>query len=118
MASPISSVLRQGLFKGKVAIVTGGATGIGNAITKELLFLGSSFVHSIRLSKKVFTSGCDVVIASRKWDRLSAAATELNRRFPAENKKDRCLPVLCNIRKEDEVMEILDKRSFLGSIVR
>lgn len=36
----ISSVLRQNLFKGKVAIVTGGATGIGNAITKELLYLG------------------------------------------------------------------------------
>uniref|UniRef100_A0A914V3Y8 Peroxisomal trans-2-enoyl-CoA reductase n=1 Tax=Plectus sambesii TaxID=2011161 RepID=A0A914V3Y8_9BILA len=92
MSSPISSVLRKGLFQGKVAIVTGGATGIGSAITKELLFLG-----------------CDVVIAARKADRLSTAAAELNRRFPAENKKDRVLPVVCNIRKEDEVKHLMQR---------
>lgn len=34
------SVFRPGLFKGKVAVVTGGATGIGRAITQELLSLG------------------------------------------------------------------------------
>ena len=33
-------VFRPGLLDGRVAIVTGGATGIGKAITKELLFLG------------------------------------------------------------------------------
>lgn len=34
------SVFRPGLFKGCVAIVTGGATGIGRGITYELLTLG------------------------------------------------------------------------------
>jgi peroxisomal trans-2-enoyl-CoA reductase len=34
------SVFRPGLFSGKVALVTGGGTGIGKAITKELLTLG------------------------------------------------------------------------------
>ena len=38
--SRVSSVFRPALFKGKTAIVTGGATGIGSAITKELLYLG------------------------------------------------------------------------------
>ena len=35
-----SSVFRTGLFNNKVAIVTGGGTGIGKAITAELLQLG------------------------------------------------------------------------------
>ena len=36
----VNSVFRKGLFKGKSAIVTGGGTGIGKAITQELLYLG------------------------------------------------------------------------------
>ena len=36
----VSSVFRPGLFSGKSAIVTGGGTGIGKAITHELLYLG------------------------------------------------------------------------------
>ncbi len=35
-----SSVFKAGLFNSKVAIVTGGGTGIGKAITSELLQLG------------------------------------------------------------------------------
>ena len=36
----LSSIFRKGLFNGKVAIVTGGGTGIGQAIALELMYLG------------------------------------------------------------------------------
>uniref|UniRef100_A0A673LGN0 Peroxisomal trans-2-enoyl-CoA reductase n=1 Tax=Sinocyclocheilus rhinocerous TaxID=307959 RepID=A0A673LGN0_9TELE len=60
-----SSVFKAGLFNHKVAIVTGGGTGIGKAITSELLQLG-----------------CSVVISSRKLDRLESAAEELTQKIP------------------------------------
>ena len=40
------SVFRQGLLSGKTAIVTGGGTGIGRAITQELVSLGWYFIIS------------------------------------------------------------------------
>ena len=53
-------MFRAGLLRGRAAIVTGGGSGIGKAITAELLSLG-----------------CSVLIASRKRDRLEAAAAAL-----------------------------------------
>nr|XP_033506781.1 peroxisomal trans-2-enoyl-CoA reductase [Epinephelus lanceolatus] len=80
-----SSVFRPGLFNHKVAIVTGGGTGIGKAISAELLELG-----------------CSVVISSRKVERLEAAAQEMRQRIPASSPA--CVtPLPCNIRNEDEV---------------
>ena len=73
------SVFRKGLFAGKVALVTGGGTGIGKAITTELL-----------------TLGCKVVIASRSMDKLNEAAKDLEH-------LGNVLPLQCNIRKEEEV---------------
>ncbi|XP_074884808.1 peroxisomal trans-2-enoyl-CoA reductase [Buteo buteo] len=85
MAAAARGVLAAELFRERVAIVTGGGTGIGKAIAADLLALG-----------------CSVVIASRKFDRLKAAAEELNNTFssmcPAK-----VTPIQCNIRKEDEV---------------
>ena len=56
-----SQIFRDDLLDGSVAVVTGGATGIGAAITRELARLGAT-----------------VVIASRDAERLARAATGLS----------------------------------------
>lgn len=81
-----ASVFREGLLKGKVAIVTGGATGIGKAITEELLHLG-----------------CRVTIASRDEQKLKNATEELKKVYPNISY------VACNIRKEDDVINLVGK---------
>ncbi|KAK3528013.1 hypothetical protein QTP86_014083, partial [Hemibagrus guttatus] len=83
------SVFRAGLFNHRVAIVTGGATGIGKAITAELLQLG-----------------CHVVIASRKSERLEAAADELSQLISSSSSAS-ITALRCNIRQEDEVRNLV-----------
>jgi len=74
-----------GLFKGKVALVTGGGSGIGKAITTELL-----------------TLGCQVVIASRNMDKLTNAKESLKDIGDVQ-------AVQCNIRKEDDVKSVISQ---------
>ncbi|KAM4698448.1 peroxisomal trans-2-enoyl-CoA reductase [Rhinophrynus dorsalis] len=83
------SVFNPGLFRDKVAIVTGGGTGIGKAITSELLELG-----------------CSVVIASRKLERLKDTAKELIDKVSPSN-PSLLTPIQCNIRKEEEVESLV-----------
>jgi len=77
------SVFRPGLFKDRVAIVTGGGTGIGRAISEELLSLGAS-----------------VVIASRNEEKVAAAAEDLRQLGHVISTK-------CNIRKEEDVRSLV-----------
>uniref|UniRef100_A0A672FJZ4 Peroxisomal trans-2-enoyl-CoA reductase n=2 Tax=Salarias fasciatus TaxID=181472 RepID=A0A672FJZ4_SALFA len=84
-----ASVFRPGLFKHKVAIVTGGGTGIGKAISAELLELG-----------------CNVVISSRKTERLEAAAQEMRHKIPPSSPAS-VTAFPCNIRNEDEVKTLV-----------
>lgn len=44
-----SGVFKAGLFNYKVAIVTGGGTGIGKAITSELLQLGMHLLEVLQM---------------------------------------------------------------------
>ncbi|KAM9663665.1 peroxisomal trans-2-enoyl-CoA reductase [Trichechus inunguis] len=88
-ANNIKSCLAAGLLRDQVAIVTGGGTGIGKAITPELLHLG-----------------CNVVIASRKFDRLKSAAEELKASLPPTSQAQ-VTPIQCNIRKEEEVNNLV-----------
>ncbi|XP_058954015.1 peroxisomal trans-2-enoyl-CoA reductase-like [Pocillopora verrucosa] len=85
------SVFRPGLFEGKVAIVTGGGTGIGKAIARELLYLGSK-----------------VVIASRNEERLKRTAEELCRYVqPSSTGEVKVVP--CNIRDEKQVTNLMEE---------
>ncbi|KAL1770907.1 peroxisomal trans-2-enoyl-CoA reductase [Sigmodon hispidus] len=85
----VQSCLAPGLLQNQVAVVTGGATGIGKAIARELLHLG-----------------CNVVIASRKLDRLNDAAEELRSSLPRSSSAQVTV-TQCNIRKEEEVNNLV-----------
>src|SRR5690606_28082252 len=75
-----SKIFAPGLLAGRTALVTGGATGIGLAIARELGGLGAG-----------------IVIAARDQPRLEAAAAALRQR----GIKVFAHPV--NIRREEEV---------------
>ena len=81
-ARVLKSVFRNDLFLGNIAIITGGGTGIGKSIAKELSVLG-----------------CKVVIASRRAEILEECARVLN----SELSEELVYPFPCNIRKEEEV---------------
>ncbi|XP_077993125.1 peroxisomal trans-2-enoyl-CoA reductase-like [Glandiceps talaboti] len=85
----VLSIFRPGLFRDSVAVVTGGGTGIGKAITRELLHLG-----------------CKVVIASRKIDRLQTAAEEMKNELEKDSAAD-IKAIECNIRKEEQVKSLV-----------
>jgi NAD(P)-dependent dehydrogenase (short-subunit alcohol dehydrogenase family) len=87
MPQPVSpSIFANGLFRDRVAVVTGGATGIGLAIAEELVRLGAK-----------------VVIASRKAGRLDTAARGLSADYGSD-----VVPFVCNIRRRSEVEALFD----------
>jgi NAD(P)-dependent dehydrogenase (short-subunit alcohol dehydrogenase family) len=82
-----SRIFRDGLFEGQVAIVTGGGTGIGAAITRELARLGAH-----------------VVIASRKAGVIERAANGLTEQLGRE-----VTGLVCDIRDRDGVKALVDQ---------
>lgn len=78
-------MFQKDLYKGKVALVTGGGSGIGFAIAKQYLELG-----------------CKVYIASRKEEKLQKATEELS-------KFGECGYFICDIRDLETVKEIANK---------
>jgi peroxisomal 2,4-dienoyl-CoA reductase len=78
-------VYRSGLLDGRVALVTGGGTGIGREIARTLGGLGAR-----------------ICIASRKPEVLEATAAE----FAADGIE--CLWVPCDIREPDQVQSVVD----------
>ena len=82
-----ATIYRDGLFRDRVALVSGGGTGIGAAITEALARLGAR-----------------VVIASRKRENVEPTARGLSRDLGAE-----VVPVLCNIRERAQVEALYDE---------
>ncbi|TMW56098.1 hypothetical protein Poli38472_008746 [Pythium oligandrum] len=87
------SIYRSDLFRGKVAIVTGGGTGIGKSIAHELALLG-----------------CTVVIAARNNERIQETARELRAAVAKEtgqNSDELIFAVPCDIRSEEQVAAMI-----------
>jgi len=83
-----TSCFRKDLFQGKVALVTGGGTGIGKAIATELASLGAT-----------------VVIASRTKAKCEAAAKEINGLGFSGRVE---VGPSTNIRKEDDICNLVE----------
>ncbi len=75
------SVFRENLFSGKVALITGGGTGIGRGIAEALCRLGA-----------------DVAIVSRKAENLTGTAEQIT-----ATTGRRCLPLVADVRQFEAV---------------
>ena len=74
-------------LKGRVAIVTGGASGIGLAITRALM-----------------EAGVNVAVTSRREDLLTDTASQLSAEFEAD-----CIGVAADVRVKSEVQHVVDQ---------
>ena len=81
------SMLREGSFKGKTIVVTGGGTGLGRAMTTLYSHLGAN-----------------TVITSRKLDVLEETAKEIE-----SETGNPVLAVQCDVTKPDQVESMLEK---------
>ena len=76
----MNTIFKPGLFEGKTAIITGGGTGIGLRIAREMAFLGAT-----------------VILASRKLANLEKAVELIT------GEGGKAFAVECNIREEESV---------------
>jgi NAD(P)-dependent dehydrogenase (short-subunit alcohol dehydrogenase family) len=80
-------------YQGKVAVVTGGASGIGLALAETLLSYGAA----------------KVVLADFNDENLSREAARLNADHPGQ-----VLGLHCNVTQEDEVKQMVEKAAAFG----
>lgn len=82
----LNSIYKEGLFEGKVALITGGGTGIGLRTAKELSYLGAK-----------------VILASRKKENLDSAVQII------EKSGGKALALECNIRDQESIVQCVKK---------
>ena len=88
-------IFADNLFLGKVALITGGGTGIGRGIAEALA-----------------RHGADVAIVSRKQENLTAAAEQI-----AQSNGRRCLPLVADVRQPEAVESAVNQAvSELGGL--
>jgi peroxisomal 2,4-dienoyl-CoA reductase len=81
------SIFREGLFEGKVALITGGGTGIGRGITEGLAALGAN-----------------TAILSRKAGHIGPTASAV-----AAGAGRECLPLVADVRQPEAVDEAVGR---------
>jgi peroxisomal 2,4-dienoyl-CoA reductase len=81
------SIFAENLFAGRVALVTGGATGIGRGIAEALA-----------------RHGADLALVSRKEDKLTAAADQI-----AATTGRRCLAMAADVRQPEAVESAVNR---------
>src|SRR5690606_4774657 len=85
--SHTASMLKPGAFSGRTVLITGGGTGLGRSLGRELLLLGAN-----------------LVICGRRQHVLEQAAQELG-----EETGGRVLPVVCDVREPAQIEAMLDQ---------
>ena len=83
----MNGMLKEGSFKDKTIIVTGGGTGLGRSMGKYLLELGAN-----------------LVITSRRMEVLEKSAKEL-----MEDTGGQVFPIACDIRKYEEIENVIQE---------
>jgi NAD(P)-dependent dehydrogenase (short-subunit alcohol dehydrogenase family) len=90
----LNSIYKENLFQDKTALVTGGGTGIGLRIAKELAQLGAT-----------------AILASRKKENLDKAVVQI------KNEGGKSFAVECNIREEESLKNaVKTSLSYTGKI--
>ncbi len=84
-----AALRRSSRLAGKVAVVTGGSRGIGQAIARALA-----------------AEGCSVVITGRDEAELKKSATRISKSVGAQSKSAQIVPIVCDVRHPDSVASL------------